>query len=82
MAEYIVEADCEYSDELHKVIERIVRCKNCKYWDTSHREPWHECSDKRACINLSFVHSDYPALSNFRYTEPDGFCAWGVNKDV
>ena len=27
-----IDKDCEYSDELHQVIERIVRCKDCKFF--------------------------------------------------
>lgn len=95
MAEYII-SDKQYTklifaagnhdynimDDVEEELENneIVRCKDCKHWDTSHREPWVECSDKRACINLSFIHSDYPALSNFAYTDPDGFCSCGERR--
>lgn len=63
MAEYIVEADCEYSDELHQVIERIVRCKDCKFASPRvfRNDTMHEC---------------YRLVHEFN-VEPNGFCAWG-----
>lgn len=70
MTAYIVEADCEYSDEMHQVIERVVRCKNCKYYDHEDLfddEMWW-CTRGASDENVFEV-------------EPDGFCAWGEMKD-
>lgn len=81
MTEYIVEADCEYSDELHQVIERIVRCKDCRHllkkgyvFDES-----FNAAEDTACSLFSNVDFDYD-YESFWYVKPDDFCKWGERK--
>ena len=81
MAEYIVESDCEYSDELHQVIERIVRCKDCRHLLKKGYvfDEFFNAAEDTACNLFSNVYFDYD-YENFWYVKPDDFCKWGERK--
>lgn len=81
MAEYIVEADFEYSDELHQVIERIVRCKDCKHLLKNGYvlDEFFNAAEDTACNLFSSIDFDY-GYESFWYVKPDDFCKWGESK--
>ena len=67
-------ADLLFGDECEKV-ERIVRCKDCKFFSS---EPWLHYNDSVTDANC-WIFQDYeetPAT-----VEPDGFCAWGERRE-
>lgn len=43
--------------------ERIVRCKDCKYYEYLRNIDFHNCDRQCPCV------------------KPDGFCAWGEQKN-
>lgn len=77
MAEYIVEypawAD-EYIDvhDCINVHERIVRCKDCKFYDTEgvYTDYTRELQENNCYHFKDYEGSPMPV-------GPDGFCAWG-----
>ena len=61
-----------------EIRERIVRCRDCE-----HGDPFCECSSYPGKINcLHFAQWDYyddePGVCP---VEPDGFCAWGEERE-
>lgn len=56
MSEYI-------TDEHGNVIERLIRCDNCRYYDE--RESSEVYPHRHWCDKLTV------------YMPPDGFCSWG-----
>lgn len=63
--------DCEYIDrkeaiEVYKAYKNIVRCKDCKHYDTESRT-FPCCTDIFGAV---------------RYMEADGFCSKGERKEV
>lgn len=79
MTEYVVELTDKQTADLRKVRrERIVRCRDC-----SHGDPFCGCSSYPGKINcLHFAQWDYyddePGVCP---VEPDGFCAWGRERE-
>lgn len=82
-AEFVCE--CDYSDQLHMWYscvtaprERIVRCRDCK-----HGDPFCDSSSYPGMIDCAHFaqwdyHDDEPGVCP---VEPDGFCAWGEERE-
>lgn len=54
--------------------EEIVRCRDCEHYDETEVHTWElERRKMPTCGRFaSFLHG----------TQPDGYCAWGVRKEV
>lgn len=74
--EYIVESDYDCSDELHQVMERIVRCRDCRFMDVSLKSSMQVGSYKVTECGL-WANPKWGAMIVVR----DGFCAWGERKE-
>lgn len=80
MTEYVVDfgdekssafvrlAMAEVEDHGAKLREEIVRCRDCRYYDQND-EPSEVYPDRYLCdLMANFLH-------------PDGFCAWGEQRE-
>ena len=72
MAEYVVE-EPSYRSASWRVHERIVRCRDCKYFD----EIIHACD--HPCVTP--LRGDCPENWIFSCFDND-FCCWGKRKEV
>lgn len=73
MTDYIVTCDEETATWVGNDVvsmRPIVRCRDCKYYDTA--GPW--------CFEPSKVYIDEYGLEVCATVTPDGFCAWGERK--
>lgn len=52
--------------------EKIVRCRDCKHYGSYDGSSW-------CCRTYEQVPS---GTCDYQTVEPDGFCAWGVRKEV
>lgn len=72
MSEYV------YATDEHKghwlTGEEIVRCKDCKYYMPTMYTPF---SNEALCYGLQMEEDCGMVI-----VKPDGFCAWGIRKDV
>lgn len=64
-------------DTWHITDEEIVRCCDCKYLEVIEKDTyfgtvvsWYECTEL------------WEGNEEHKETYPDGFCAWGVKRDV
>ena len=77
MAEYVCELTDDYpdvsfySDEYSGTVERrerIVRCRDCKHAIMSYQDRYPRCAG--------------PMVKEATLVDPDGFCAWGEERDA
>lgn len=64
MDKYVLTKVCEYGERLS--LERIVRCKDCKWNEVL----WAENGGYQLCVRGDVM----------RMNKPDGFCAWGERR--
>lgn len=56
-------------------VKPVVRCRECKHWDTGNITGRFPDGVKCYCVKLS------GGLKN-RFTAPDDFCCWGERKEA
>lgn len=79
MTEYVVDLTDKQITDLRKVRhERIVRCRDCK-----HGDPFCDSSSYPGMIDCAYFaewdyYNDEPGHCPVK---PDGFCAWGKERE-
>lgn len=67
MSEYIVRETGYPGTIKQEIVQELVRCKDCRYWDTSREWTGREGKHKCEIDNL--------------IVPPDGYCYWGERRE-